>query len=75
MGEAAGGPASNARNPNDEDEHGHTNYLEHFADWDNFEREGHNDSEETLTEEGDDEDDFPNWWFAVRRKIREPLAE
>jgi hypothetical protein len=28
-----------------------------------------------LTDEGDEEDEIPNWWFAVRRKMREPLAE
>lgn len=77
IGEASGGPASNARNPGDEDGVGHTNYMEHFAGWDNYSERGHrNDSDETLTEEGqDDDDDTPNWWFSIRRKTREPLAE
>jgi hypothetical protein len=52
--------------------------VEHFAD--TLSGPGQlgagNDSQETLTEADDvEEEERPNHWFGIRRKIREPLAE
>ncbi|KAL9094931.1 MAG: hypothetical protein Q9165_002881 [Trypethelium subeluteriae] len=85
QGETPGGPATKAREQADEDEDGHANFVEHFAD--TLAGPGEltgamNDSQETLTDEADvdggeeeDEEEVPNYWFGIRRMIREPLAE
>ncbi|KAL1610665.1 hypothetical protein SLS60_002335 [Paraconiothyrium brasiliense] len=74
LGETAGGPAGHGRDPEDEDEHGNTNWIEQVAD-----ANGRHNSEQTLNDEdeGDEDDDGsqPNFWFGIRRQLREPLAE
>ncbi|KAL9065333.1 MAG: hypothetical protein Q9157_007509 [Trypethelium eluteriae] len=87
QGETPGGPATKAREQADEDEEGHANFVEHFADTLTGPGElggAGNDSQETLTDEADADDDeqeeeeeeeVPNYWFGIRRMIREPLAE
>lgn len=82
QGEVPGGPATKAREQADEDEEGHANFVEHFAD--TLTGPGKltsamHDSQETLTDEAgvDDveEEEQPNFWFRIRRMIREPLVE
>jgi len=80
LGETPGGPAGASQNPEDEAESEHTNFVEHFADGLTGPpgAMGGGDSEETLTKSADDDDEgeeIPNFWFGIRRKIREPLAE
>lgn len=78
MGETSGGPASHSRNPADENEAGNSNWVEQLADNANgYSDSGRHNSEQTLTEDGDSADDNtePNYWFGIRRQIREPLAE
>ena len=81
-GEVPGGPATKAREQAEEDENGHSNFDEHFADTLTGPGEltsGMNDSQKTLTDEADtdevEEEEIPNYWFHIRRMIREPLAE
>ncbi|KAI9665904.1 MAG: hypothetical protein M1821_003839 [Bathelium mastoideum] len=82
QGEVPGGPATKAREQADEDEGGHANFVEHFADTLTGPGEltsAANDSQETLTDEADtdeeEHEEIPNYWFHIRRMIREPLAE
>lgn len=81
LGESAGGPAGHGRDPEDEDEHGNSNWIEQVAD-----ANGRHGSDQHLTENGDEEDEGgqaaddkygtePNFWFGIRRMLREPLAE
>ena len=87
QGEVPGGPATKAREQANEDEEGHANFVEHFADTLTGPGEltsAVHDSQETLTdeapaegedEEEEEEEETPNYWFRIRRMIREPLAE
>ncbi|KAI9683211.1 MAG: hypothetical protein M1820_010926 [Bogoriella megaspora] len=77
-GETPGGPATKGREQAEEDENGHANFVEHFADTLTGPGQlGLNDSQETLTDATEDYEDeeLPNYWFGVRRRFREPLAE
>ena len=83
MGESSGGPAGHGRNPEDEDEGGNSNWVEQVADrtngYSSTGRHQSGQSDETLTHddesENNDGETIPNWWFGIRRMIREPLAE
>lgn len=80
-GEISGGPAGHGRNPEGEDATGNANWVEQLADGiNNYSTTCRHDSEQTLTEDYNDDDDdeaerVPNYWFSVRRRVREPLAE
>ena len=78
MGETAGGPAGHGRDAEDEDEAGNSNWVEQLADRANdYHETGRHDSQKTLTENSEDDEgeQIPNYWFSIRRRMREPLAE
>jgi hypothetical protein len=81
VGERAGGPAGQGRDPDDEDENGHSNWIEHVADANGRDKDNRKlDSLDIEEQRGDkvkkvEDESEPNFWFGIRRKLREPLAE
>lgn len=80
LGESSGGPAGHGRDPEDEDPNGNTNWVEQLADRGGRQNNERHNSDETLADDdessdGDEDGTEPNYWFGIRRKMREPLAE
>ena len=80
QGETGGGPAANPRRQDMEGEN-QDDWVQHFADGLvnplDTERQERQPSQDTLVDEEDEgeEEEIPNWWFSIRKRLREPFAE